>query len=112
MKTCAPNRSNVSASFGYALTRSLYVHGGGLYQKNHGGLTIFDMAGAPPEQNAQADRLLKMRYWHFTGGVSYSTRFADLFVAVEPYVWGRDTHDGIAYTAGSTWYFDFSKRKP
>jgi hypothetical protein len=107
-----PNRSNVSASFGYALIRSLYVHGGGLYQKNHGGLTVFDMAGAPPEQNAQADRLLKMRYWHFTGGVSYSTRFADLFVAVEPYVWGRDTHDGIAYTAGSTWYFDFSKRKP
>jgi hypothetical protein len=37
---------------------------------------------------------------------------ADLFVAVEPYIWGRDTHDGIAYTAGSTWYFDFSKRKP
>ena len=53
-----------------------------------------------------------MRYWHATGGVSYSTRFADLFFAVEPYVWGRDTHDGIAYTVGSTWYFDFSKRKP
>jgi hypothetical protein len=107
-----PNRSNVTASVGYALTRSLYVHGGALYQKNHGGLTIFDMAGAPPEQNAQSDRLLKMRFWHVTGGVSYSTRFADLFVALEPYVWGRDTHNGIAYTAGSTWYFDFSKRKP
>ena len=53
-----------------------------------------------------------MRYWHMTGGVSYSTRFADLFFAVEPYVWGRDTHDGIAYTVGSTWYFDFSKRNP
>jgi hypothetical protein len=107
-----PNRSNVAASLGYALTRSLYVQGGALFQKNHGGLTIFDMAGAPPEQNAQADRLLKMRFWHVTGGVSYSTRFADLFVAIEPYIWGRDTHDGIAYTAGSTWYFDFSKRKP
>ena len=112
LKAGGPNRSNVSASFGYALTRSLDVHGGGLYEKNHGGLTVFDMAGAPPEKNAQADRPLKMRYWHFTGGVSYSTRFADLFVAVEPYVWGRDTHDGVAYTAGSTWYFDFSKRKP
>ena len=104
-----PNRSNLTTSFGYALTRSLYVHGGALYQKNHGGLTTFGLAGAPPEQTAQADRLLKMRYWHFTGGVSYSTRFADLFFAVEPYIWGRDTHDGIAYTVGSTWYFDFSK---
>ena len=105
-----PNRSNLTTSFGYALTRSLYVHGGALFQKNHGGLTIREMvAGAPPEQLAQSDRLLKMRYWHLTGGVSYSTGFADLFFAVEPYVWGRDTHDGIAYTTGATWYFDFSK---
>ena len=86
------------------------MHGGALFQKNHGGLTIFDLvAGAPPDQAAQADRLLNMRYWHLTGGVSYSTRFADLFFSVEPYIWGRDTHDGIAYTVGSTWYFDFSK---
>ena len=34
---------------------------------------------------------------------------ADLFFAVEPYVWGRDTHDGVAYAVGPTWYFDFSK---
>ena len=108
-----PNRSNVSASFGYALTRSLYVHGGALYQKNHGGLTIFDMAGAPPEQNAQADRLLKMRVLALSrAGCHIRPVFADLFFAVEPYIWGRDTHDGIAYTVGSTWYFDFSKRKP
>ena len=107
-----PNRSNVSMSFGYALTRSLYVHGGALAQKNHGGLTAFGLFVAPPDLAGQSDRLLKMRFWHVTGGVSYSTRFADLFVAIEPYIWGRDTHDGIAYTAGSTWYFDFSKRKP
>jgi hypothetical protein len=106
------NRSNLTTSFGYALSRSVYVHGGALYQKNHGGLTAFGVIGAPPDQAAQADRLLKMRYWHMTGGVSYSTRFADLFFAVEPYVWGRDTHDGIAYTVGSTWYFDFSRPKP
>ena len=107
-----PNRSNLTASFGYSLTRSLYVHGGALFQKNHGGITAFGIAGAPPEQAAQADRLLKMRYWHATGGVSYSTRFADLFFVAEPYIWGRDTHDGIAYTVGSTWYFDFSRSTP
>lgn len=108
-----PNRSNLTTSFGYALTRSLYVHGGALFQKTHGGLTVLDLiVGAPPDQAAQADRLLKMRYWHLTGGVSYSTRFADLYFAVEPYIWGRDTHDGIAYTVGSTWYFDFSRSKP
>ena len=107
-----PNRSNFTASFGYALTRSVFVHGGALFQKNHGGLTAFGLAVAPPDEAAQADRLLKMRYWHLTGGVSYSARFADLFFSVEPYVWGRDTHDGIAYTVGSTWYFDFSRPKP
>jgi hypothetical protein len=107
-----PNRSNVTMSFGYALTRSLYVHGGALAQKNYAGLTVAEFfTSAPPDQKAQADRLLKMRYWHMIGGVSYSTRFADVFFSVEPYVWGRDTHDGIAYTVGSTWYLDFSKSK-
>jgi hypothetical protein len=107
-----PNRSNVSTSFGYALTRSLYVQGGALFQKTHGGLTAFELTAAPPDVRAQGDRFLKMRYWHLTGGLSYSAGFADLFFAVEPYVWGRDTHDGIAYTIGSTWYFDFSRPTP
>jgi hypothetical protein len=104
-----PNRSNVFTSFGYALTRSLYLHGGALFQKSHGGLTAFELGVAPPEERAQGDRLLKSRYWHLTGGVSYSAGFADLFFSVQPYVWGRDTHDGIAYTVGSTWYVDFSR---
>ena len=106
------NRSNVFTSFGYALTRSLYVHGGALFQKTHGGLTAFELGAAPPDLRAQGDRLLKTRYWHLTGGLSYSAGFADLFFSVEPYVWGRDTHDGIAYTVGSTWYFDFSRPAP
>jgi hypothetical protein len=38
--------------------------------------------------------------------------FFDLFFSVEPYVWGRDAHGGIAYTLGSTWYFDVSGRTP
>ena len=106
------NRSNVFTSFGYALTRSLYVHGGALFQRTHGGRTAFDLGTGPPDERAQGDRLLKMRFWHLTGGLSYSAGFADLFFSVEPYVWGRDTHDGIAYTVGSTWYFDFSKPEP
>lgn len=107
------NRSNVAASFGYALTRSLYVHSGAAFQTTHDGLTAFEAMVAPPELLSQGiDRLLKMRYWHLTGGLSYSTGFADLFFAVEPYVWGRDTHNGIAYTVGSTWYFNFSRPTP
>ena len=106
------NRSNVFTSFGYTLTRSLYVHSGALFQKTHGGLTAFDLRAAPPDLQVQGDRLLKTRYWHLTGGLSYSVGFADLFFSVEPYVWGRDTHDGIAYTVGSTWYFDFSRPAP
>jgi hypothetical protein len=106
------NRSNITMSFGYALTRAFFVHGGALYTKTHGGLTAFEVGSAPPDERAQADRLLKMRYWHLTGGISYSASFADLFFAIEPYVWGRDTHDGVAYTLGSTWYFDFSRPRP
>jgi hypothetical protein len=106
------NRSTFTASVGYAISRSLYVHGGALYTATLGGLTVQELPTAPPEELAQADRLLKQRYWHLTGGVSYSTGFADLFFSVEPYVWGRDTHDGIAYNIGSTWYFDFSRPRP
>ena len=85
-----------------------------MYQNAHGGLTVRDLitGTAPPEQAAQADRLLKMRFWHMTGGVSYSAGFADLYLSVEPYIWGRDTHDGVAYNVGATWYFDFSRPKP
>ena len=104
-----PNRSNLFTSFGYALTTSLYVHGGALFQKTHHGLTVSDIPTAPADQLQQGDRLLKMRYWHLTGGLSYRAGFADLFFSVQPYVWGRDTHDGIAYNVGSTWYFDLSR---
>jgi hypothetical protein len=90
----------------------LYVHGGALLQKTHGGLTLSEVFVAPPDQRAQADRLLKMRYWHLTGGLTYELDFVDLFFSVQPYVWGRDTHDGIAYTVGATRYFDFSRRAP
>ena len=106
------NRSMLTMSAGYAITRSLYVHGGALMTNTHTGLTIDELPGAPIEEQLQADRLLKMRYWHLTGGVSYSTGFADFFVSIEPYVWGRDTHDGVAYNVGTTWYFDFSRSTP
>ena len=106
------SRSNITGSVGYAITRSVFVHGGALYTKTHGGLTAFEVGSAPPDERAQADRLLKMRYWHLIGGVSYSAGFADLFFSIEPYVWGRDTHDGVAYNVGATWYFDFSRPRP
>jgi hypothetical protein len=32
------NQSNLFTSLGYALTRSVYVHGGALFQKTHGRL--------------------------------------------------------------------------
>jgi hypothetical protein len=106
------NRGMLTMSAGYAITRSWYVHAGALYTNTLTGLTIDQLPEAPLEEQLQADRLLKMRYWHLTGGVSYSTGFADLFVSIEPYVWGRDTHDGVAYTVGSTWYFDFARPRP
>lgn len=46
------------------------------------------------------------------GRLAYSTGTVDLFAAVTKYVWGRDTHNGIAYTVGSTWYFSFARPTP
>lgn len=105
------DRSNVFFNFGYALTRSLFVHSGALYQRTHGGLTSVELFGSP-ERFAQRDRIIKTQFWHIAGGAAYSTGLADLFFSIEKYVWGRDTHNGIAYTVGSTWYFDFSKPTP
>jgi hypothetical protein len=64
------------------------------------------------ELGAQRDRLLKSGYRHAGGGVSYSTGTMDFFFGFEKFVRGRDTHNGIAYSVGSTWYFDFSKPTP
>ena len=56
-----------------------------------------------PEYYEQRDRVIAAKYWHVGGGVSYLMGCADLFVSIEKYLWGRDAHDGIAYTAGTTW---------
>jgi hypothetical protein len=107
------NRSNLHASVGYRLTRSLYVHGGALLLQTHGGLTFGQLLQAPDDQQEQRDRLVKVRYVHLTGGLTYSVNSStELFFAVEPYVWGRDAHDGIAYTVGVTWNFVFPGRAP
>lgn len=109
-ETLRANRSLLFASVGYRLTDSLRVQGGALFLHTHGGLTVETVLALPADGRELSDRLLKMRYWHLTGGLWYSIGPTDLFFSVQPYVWGRDTHDGIAYTVGSTWYFDLSKR--
>jgi hypothetical protein len=105
------NRSNGYFDFGYAVTRSFYARGGASWQRTHGGLTSFELI-TTPGRFPQRDRILRTAYWHLTGGAAYSATLADVFVSIEKYVWGRDAHDGIAYTIGTTWYFDLSKRAP
>jgi hypothetical protein len=41
--------------------------------------------------------------------MAYSLGRGDIFVSIEKYVSGKNTHNGQAYTIGSTWYFDRSK---
>ncbi len=115
------NRSNAFFDMGYALTRSLYVRGNASWQRTHGGLRAGSVTGNPfpfpgelntPERFFQRDRLIKSNYWHAGGGLAYSFGMMDLFASVEKYVSGTDTHNGIAYTMGSTWYFDLSRASP
>ena len=112
------DRSNGSFEFGYALTRSLYVRGDATWQRTNGGLRFGSPSGDPflfpgevntPELYAQRDRQGRSNYWHAGGGVAYSAGPVDLFVSIRKYVSGTDTHNGQAYTVGTTWYFDVSK---
>jgi hypothetical protein len=115
------NRSTGYFDVGYPLTRSLYARGSANWQVTHGGLSFGSITGKPffppgelntPARYAQRDRVLRTTYWHAGGGLSYSTGLVDVFVSVEKYLWGHNAHNGIAYTIGSTWYFDFSKPVP
>jgi hypothetical protein len=87
----------------------------------HGGLRAGSITGNPfpfpgelntPERQIQGDRLIRSNYIHAGGGLSYSLSTVDVFASVRKYAWGRDTHNGIAYTFGSTWYFSFAKPTP
>lgn len=111
------DRSNGYMEFGYALTRSLYLRGTGIWQRTHGGLRAGSASGKPfpfpgelntPERFVQRDRLIRTNYWHLGASVAYSFGPLDVFAAYTRYVWGRDAHNGQAYTLGSTWYFDLS----
>jgi hypothetical protein len=112
------DRGNGFLGGGYAVTRRLYVHGGASWQRTHGGLRIGSPTGQPfpppgelntPERFRQRDRLLRANYWQAAGGVSYSLGAVDLFASITKYVWGRNAHNGQAYTSGISWYFDLSK---
>lgn len=111
------DRSNGSIDFGYALTDRLFLRGSGIWQYTHGGLRAGSSSGDPfplpgelsrnSETFAQRDRIQKSNYWHLAGGVSFDAGAVDLFAGYTKYVWGSDTHNGHAFTFGSTWYFDF-----
>jgi hypothetical protein len=112
------NRSNFFADAGYTVNDRLFVHVSAIGQRTHGGLRVGSPTGNPffppgevntPERYAQRDRLQKSQYWHGEAGAAYSFGSMDVFVAYTKYIWGRDTHNGQAYTVGATWYFDRSK---
>lgn len=112
------DRTNGFLDFGYAAHRKLYLRGSANWQQTHGGLRIGSPTGNPfpppgelntPDRFKQRDRLLRSNYWQAGGGVSYSLGPVDVFASVSKYVWGRNAHNGQAYTTGVSWYFDFSQ---
>lgn len=108
------NRSNAFLDLGYALNRRFYLRAAGLWQKTHGGLRIGSPTGNPffppgemstPERYAERDRVGRVNYAQIAGGLAFNAGAVDLFASVTKYVWGRDAHNGQAYTFGATWYF-------
>ncbi len=115
LKDVSINRSNGFLELGYALRRRFYLRGTGTWQRTHGGLRIGSLTGNPfplpgelntPERFAELDRVLRANYWQVGGGLAYSAGPVDLFVSMTKYVWGRNAHNGQAYTLGTTWYFE------
>ena len=109
------NRSNATLDIGYALTDRLFVRGSGALQWTHGGLRAGSASGNPfplpgeintPQRFAQRDRLIRTHYWHLAAGAAFTAGPLDLFASYTKYVWGRDTHNGQAFTFGTTWYFE------
>ena len=112
------NRSGGVLGFGYAVTDRVYVTSSGIWQRTHGGLRAGSTTGNPfplpgelntPERVIQRDRLIRANYWQLAAGVSYSLGPFDVFGSFTKYVWGRDAHNGRAYTFGTSWYFDLSQ---
>ena len=112
------DRSNGYLDAGYAVTDRLFVRGTLERQTTHGGLRVGSPTGDPffppgelntPVRFAQRDRALASHYWHATAGVSYAFGPMDVFASYTHYLDGKNTHDGRAYTIGTTWYFDRSR---
>lgn len=112
------DRSNARFEFGYGITRGIYVRGDANWQRTNGGLRVGSPTGSPfpfpgelntPERYAQRDRLVRVNYWHAGAGISFPAGRSDIFVSFTKYISGTDTHNGQAYTVGSTWYFDRSR---
>lgn len=108
------DRSNGWIEVGASVTRRLYLRADARWQVTHGGLRFGSVTGNPffppgevdtPELQAEHDRLLRDDNWRVGAGLSYSWGDVDLFAGFTKYVWGTDTHDGQAYTAGLTYYF-------
>jgi len=108
------NRSNGFVDVGYALNRRFYFRAAGLWQQTHGGLRIGSPTGNPffppgemntPARYAERDRVGRVNYWQIAGGLAFDAGPVDLFASVTKYVWGRDAHNGQAYTFGASWYF-------
>jgi hypothetical protein len=119
LPTVPIDRSNAFVDFGYALARTLYIRGDATWQRTNGGLRLGSFTGDPflppgeyntPALFAERDRLGRVNYWHVGAGASFSAGPVDLFLSVTKYVSGTDTHNGVAVSVGSTWYFDVSKK--
>jgi hypothetical protein len=108
------NRSTVFVDLGYAVTRRVYLRGAWLWQHTHGGVRAGSLSGNPlpfpgelntPQRQAEADRILKVRYMQVVGGVSFAAGPVDLYTTFAKFVWGRDAHNGYAWNLGATFYF-------
>lgn len=112
------DRSNAYGEIGYSVNRRLYLRAAGLWQRTHGGLRLGSDTGVPfplpgelntPERRAAGDQLRRVNYSHVAAGLAVDAGPVDVFASFTKYVSGTDTHNGKAFTVGTTWYFDRSR---
>jgi hypothetical protein len=88
------NRTSLSLETGYFITRKLAARGFGIWQHTFTGLR-FPIDLTTPEIALTHERLLKARYWHVGGGISYViSPKTEVGADVVSFVAGSDTHYG------------------
>jgi hypothetical protein len=104
-------RMNIDSELGYNFTRRFAVRGIGSWQYTFSGISSLDQL-TTPELELTHERLLRNRYWHAGGGVSFALNSkTEVSADYITFVSGRVTHYGNSLSIGISRSFSIKGRR-